>query len=128
MEKLRIQKKNETRNEIRMLNKHIEVANNTILHRKKTLRSDDSFNMSEIEKLESRNKEREMELERMIQRLNDIESGSLDEQFQKEINANKEAEMAKAEVKRVRKIQLAENKKENSKQLQAFYKKGKGSE
>ena len=106
MEQLRIQEKNKTRNDIRMVEKHIETANNTIKHRKETLRADDEFNMNEIAKLEQRNVERKEHLEQLKKRMTDISEGRMDKEFEQLYTANQKEINDKAEIKRLKKQQM----------------------
>ena len=125
MEQLRIQEKNKTRNDIRMVEKHIETANNTIKHRKETLRADDEFNMNEIAKLEQRNVERKEQLEQLKKRMTDISEGRMDKEFEQLYTANQKEINDKAEIKRLKKQQILEDKQERKQKLSKFYEREK---
>jgi hypothetical protein len=121
MEQLRVSQKNKMRNDIKMLEKHIEISTNTIEYRKNTLRADDTFNTDMIEKLELQRDERLIELEQLKKRLDDVVNGLLDSELGAEANRVKDEVERKAGLKRAKKVLVIEDKKERKCKLHEFY-------
>lgn len=93
MENNRRLEQNKIREKIKQILKYIETDKATI-YRFRGQKSTVSYNIAQIAKLEAKNAERQLELQILEQRSRDIESGSLDEEM------NKEAKLVKMDIDR----------------------------
>ena len=83
MEARRLSERNKIRNKIREITKYIETDTNTI-KRLRFLQTNIEFNKKQIEKLTDKNQNREVLLEELKERIEDLDLGKLDEELERE--------------------------------------------
>ena len=121
METIRISEKNKITVIIRQIEKQIQTDQKNITYRKKNLRADDDFNLKQIQNYENKNIERKNEMEKMKQRISDIEKGKLDKDFENEQKENENNASKKQKLKIQKKRMIIEKKQKNKEKLHNYY-------
>lgn len=121
MDKLRITKKNELRENISLIKKFIDTDSKTLIRRETNMKAFDSYNTAQIKKIKEQNIEREAQLIIFQQQYDDIVSGKMDEALLKECEVNDALIKQKSEMTYNKKRQAKKFKEERSIVSKAFY-------